>query len=318
MSHPPPLPPGTELCGCILGKVIGRGGMGTVYEARQQLLDRPVAVKVLHPGRLRDPAQLEAFRREVQAAAALVHPHLVAVHQVEIDAAQERAAYSMELVAGQTLTALVTRLGPLSRNQALHITYQAAKALGHAHRKGLVHRDVKPDNILVDDALAAKVLDLGLARDLLANHPLASAHRLALVGTPAWSAPEQLRDPDRAEPASDVWSLGATLFFLLVGRPPFAGTSVIDLIIRIASEPLDLPDSLPNDCRLLLGLMLAKDPEGRLPDGDAVAKALDQLAAGCMPSLPADPAKAQTAALAAGTGRIAPRRRAHRRLRRIL
>ncbi len=281
MAPPNVLPPGTVVCGCVIERAIGRGGMGTVYRAQQVSLDRVVAVKVLHPGRCRDVNQLEAFRREALATGALLHPNLVRIHQVEIDPARLLAAYSMDLVPGQSATALLAARGPCGRAQALDITAQVADALGYAHRKGVVHRDVKPDNILIDAEFNVKLLDLGLAHDLFAGaSQAASVHRISLVGTPQWSAPEQLRNPNRAVPASDVWSLGATLHFLLTGSPPFSGETVIDLIVRIATEPLHLPLNLPADCARLLQAMLVKDPAHRLRDGAAVVDAIGRLSDG--------------------------------------
>ena len=273
---------GSEIFGYRLEQVIGKGGMGTVFRATQLSLGREVAVKLLNPARIRNPAQIDAFLREARAAGRLNHPHLVLVHDAHADAERGLYGYSMEYVPGQTLSRMVKERGVLARSSALHIVYQIAKALGHAHRYGLVHRDVKPDNILVMAGGVAKLADLGLVRDRLEGltPTNASGKLLTLVGTTDYSAPEQSRNPERATAASDVWSLGAVLFFMLVGRPPFSGETVIDQIVRTATEPLQCPPGMHEECRTLCAQMLAKDPNERYPDGHAVVAALENLAKG--------------------------------------
>lgn len=282
------LAPGTEIFGYVIERLLGRGGMGNVYLAKQKSLDRQVALKVLHPQRLRNPASVDSFLREARAAAQLNHANLVAVHDVQADPEQKLYCYSMEYVQGITASRLVQTQGVLKRSQALHLTYQVAKALGHAHRHGLVHRDVKPDNILVTQNGTAKLLDLGLVRDRFEQSAESGSRMLSIVGTPEYSAPEQHRNPKQSVPGSDVYSLGATLFFLFTGRPPFTGDTVIDMIVRVATEQLSYPNGVPNDCRRLLDLMLAKRPADRLYDGDAVVDALKSLSEGRQPTLHPD------------------------------
>jgi len=279
------LPPGTEIFGYTIERLLGRGGMGNVYLAKQKSLDRQVALKVLHPQRLRNPASVDSFLREARAAAQLSHANLVAVHDVQADPERKLYCYSMEYIQGITASRLVQTQGVLKRPQALHLLYQVAKALGHAHRHGLVHRDVKPDNILVTQSGTAKLLDLGLVRDQFEPSAEPGSRVLSIVGTPEYSAPEQHRNPKQAVPGSDVYSLGATLFFLLSGRPPFSGDTLIDLIVRVATEPLSYPNGIPADCRRLLDLMLAKRPADRLYDGDAVVGALKGISEGRLPTL---------------------------------
>ena len=279
---------GSEVFGYRLEQAVGKGGMGTVYRATQLSLGRTVAVKVLNPARIRNPGQVEAFLREARAAARLNHPQLVLVHDAHADAARGLYCYSMEYIAGQSLSRLVQERGVLARASALPLIHQVAKALGHAHRHGLIHRDVKPDNILVAADGVAKLADLGLVRDRLDGLAPASGtgKRLTLVGSTDYSAPEQSRNPERASAASDVWSLGAVLYFLLVGRPPFSGETVIDQIVRTAIEPLALPATMAADCRALCARMMAKDPAERFADGDAVVAALEAIAAGRAPLVP--------------------------------
>ncbi len=274
------LAPGSELFGYAIQRVIGKGGMGTVYLAKQLSLGRQVALKVLHPSRLRSQPQIDQFVREAQNAGRFNHPHLVLVHDAHVDAARGLYCYSMEYVPGRTLAKLVSERGPLGASTALHLIYQIAKALAHAHRAGLVHRDVKPDNILVADNGLAKLADLGLVHDKLEGVGSSGRSVLALVGTPEYSAPEQSRDPKRVTAACDAYSLGACLYFALTGRPPFVGTTVIDTIVKAATETAELPDHLEAGQRVLLGHLLARSPVDRFADGDAVVQALEALARG--------------------------------------
>ena len=276
--------PGIELFGYVIEKRLGKGDMGTVYLARQKSLDRQVAIKLLHSNRLKTPGAVEGFLREARNAAKLNHPNLAAVHDVHADESLGLYCYSMEYVEGVTAGKLVQTHGPLKRSQALHIIFQIAKALGHAHRNEIVHRDVKPDNILVTTNGTAKLLDLGLVRDRIEQQG-DQQRILSIVGTPDFSAPEQHRNPKAAVAASDVYSLGATLYYLLTGRPPFSGETIIDLIVRASIEPIAYPAAIPADCRRLLDLMLAKRPADRLYDGDAVVEALKTLASGRTPNL---------------------------------
>jgi eukaryotic-like serine/threonine-protein kinase len=281
------LKPGTVVFGYVIERLLGRGGMGTVYLARQQSLNRAVALKILHPHQLRNPAAVEDFLREARATARLNHQHLVTCHDAQADPEQHLYCYSMEYIPGQTVSAIMKVEGPMKRSMALHVTYQIASALGYAHQHSLVHRDVKPDNILVNKNGVAKLLDLGLVRDRLDGVGSTSAgKKLMIVGTPEFSAPEQSRNPRLATSASDVYSLGATLYYMLSGRPPHTGETVIDLIVRAATEQVFYPESIANDCRELLQLMLARSAEDRLPHGAAVVAALEALAQGRTPKLP--------------------------------
>ncbi len=288
------LAPGSVLLGYVIERVLGRGGMGTVYLAKQLSLGRQVALKVLHPSRVKNPKTATEFFQEASATARLNHPNLVGVHDLKADTATGLFAFSMEYVPGLTAFQLVSQQGPLTRGPALNLIAQVASALAYAHRQGFVHRDLKPENILVTTGNVAKLLDLGLAYNRLgalgngspADRQQSSGRRLMIVGTPDYSAPEQSRNPEQATTASDVWGLGATLFFLLTGHTPFDGETVIDLIVRTATEPLKWPDYVAADCRQLVELMMTKDSDQRLADGDEVLVALQQMARGEAPTLP--------------------------------
>src|SRR5262249_49234149 len=208
----------------ILGE-LGRGGMGIVYKARQVHADRLVALKVIRADRLEDfpPQQrqewLQRFRTEAQAAARLEHDHVVTVHEVGEHAGQP--FYSMRYVEGQALAPLL-RGGPLPGRRAAALLEAVARAVAHAHQHGILHRDLKPRNILVDASDRPYVADFGVAKWSGAGCQPGEAgmtHTGALLGTPSYMAPEQATDAARVSAASDVYSLGATLYDLLTGRP---------------------------------------------------------------------------------------------------
>lgn len=269
------LAPGTDLGGFRIERTLGRGGMGTVYLATQRSLDRPVALKVLHPARTRDPRSTMAFFDEARTAARLRHPNLVPIHEVVAEPARDIYAYAMEYVPGPTAARLVAMHGPLDRDAAFAVAVQVADALAAAHAAGLVHRDVKPDNLILDPAGPVRLLDLGLAYNRLGGSVASGgSRRFALVGTPEFAAPEQLRTPDAAGPASDVYSLGATLFALRTGRPPFSGATLIDLVVNICCADPVFPDGLDAPTRELLRTLFDKDPEERPRDGAAAVAAI--------------------------------------------
>ena len=217
----------------VLG-VLGRGGMGVVYRARHRLMGRDVALKVIRDRLALRPAAVERFRREIEAVAGLDHPNVVKVHDAE--RAGDLLFLVMEFVEGTDLLRLVRERGPLPVAEACGYAVQAARGLQHAHERGLVHRDVKPAHLMVGPAGVIKVLDFGLAVLLDRDEPPAEAEAeggadtpdasslTALgrgVGTADYVAPEQAVDASLADTRSDVYSLGASLYHLLAGRPPF-------------------------------------------------------------------------------------------------
>jgi serine/threonine protein kinase len=245
-----------------LEEQVGRGGMSTVFRASDHVLDRLVAVKVLHERYARDADYLERFRREARAAAQLGHPNIVTV----IDRGEEdgRPYIVFEYVDGVTLKQLVEREGQLSVRDAVAVTLEVARALAFAHARGVVHRDVKPQNVLLDDDGRAKVTDFGIARDL--DLDVAVTQTGTVLGTSDYMAPEQARG-ERTSASGDIYSLGAVLYELLVGEVVFPGESFMAVALRHASEPapdiIDRRRDVPMRLAALVDRCLEKDPRDR-------------------------------------------------------
>ncbi|MGY4772526.1 serine/threonine-protein kinase [Kribbella sp. CWNU-51] len=249
--------------------VLGRGGMGEVYRATDVVLGREVAVKVMLP----IPETLaarERFVREARASARLRHPHVVAAY----DFGQYGAAYylAMELVLGRTVGEELRRLGPLPSDRAEHMVRQAAAGLAAAHAEGIVHRDIKPDNLLLTSDGFVKVADFGIVRFLDdATTTMTSAGHI--VGTSHFLSPERVLGKP-AEPASDVYALGCVLYQLLTGRPPFVSESPASVMFqhvqRKPTPPTELRAELPSELEALTLWMLTKDP-GQRPTAGEIA-----------------------------------------------
>ncbi len=241
---------------------IGRGGMGVVYEARQLSLQRSVALKVLTPGAGLEPAAILRFRREAAAAAALEHEGIVKVHATGVSGDVHWIA--MELVDGAPLNRAGAALRQRGVAAVVDVVAQVAEALAHAHAKGIVHRDVKPANVLLRANGRAMLTDFGIARD--ARNPSLTATQ-GFAGTPYYAAPEQLRGGAAADARSDVFSLGTTLYELLTGRLPFAGATTHEvtqsILGREATDPQRLDAALPDDLCAIVLKALEKAPERR-------------------------------------------------------
>ena len=269
-------------------ELIGSGGMGQVFLAEHRRMQRMVAIKMLPIERMKDEDAIARFYDEVRAASRLMHPNIVTA----FDAGDADGVHylAMEYVDGETLTKLVAQSGPYSIGEAAAIIRQAALGLLHAHRAGIVHRDVKPSNLMRASDGTVKVLDLGLARinsvNLLTEDSSEEANSQGkkkgrLVGTLPFMSPEQLEDPDIADPRSDIYALGATLFFLLTGRAPFTG-DYLDIVY--GHRHGDIPDLMQTrddvDLELanVFSRMMAKSPDERYASLDEVIDDLSDYA----------------------------------------
>jgi len=256
-----------------LRSLVATGGMGQVWRAHDQRLGRPVAVKVLRSEYAGEPEFLARFRAEARHAAMLGHRNVVAVFDYgETTAADgEALAYLvMELVPGESLAAVRRRLGALPPEQVLEVVAQAAAGLGAAHEMGIVHRDVKPANLLLRPDGSVAVTDFGIA---WSAESVALTRTGQVIGTAHYLSPEQARG-GAAVPASDVYALGMVAYELLAGHRAFEGASSVAVALsQIQDEPDELPASVPAPVRELVAAMLVKDVAGRLPDGDAVVAA---------------------------------------------
>ena len=257
-------------------RVIGSGGMGIVLKAHDSELNRPIAIKLLAPHLSHIGAARERFAREGRAAAAVVHEHVVAIYNVEADGTLP--FLTMQYVPGRSLQARVDEDGPLGVEEILRIGLQAAAGLAAAHAQGLVHRDVKPSNILLEDTVERAVLtDFGLAR---AMDDASLTQTGILAGTPHYMSPEQASG-DELDARSDLFSLGAVLYFMATGHPPFRASGALAVLHRICKEahrPVwqanrNIPDSLSN----LIDRLLEKKPGRRLASAEEVRQRLSSL-----------------------------------------
>jgi serine/threonine protein kinase len=278
--------PGYEIVG-----ILGRGGMGVVYEARQLVLDRIVALKVLDIKPGSDEDSLKRIQLEARVMARLSHPHVVAVY----DAGQvrNRFYFAMEYVRGIDLHRLVEQSGPLPVGQTCEYMRQAALGLQHAHENGLIHRDIKPSNLIVTEPVGApgsvlKILDLGLARmtESMEAQPAGAplTHYGSFMGTPDFIAPEQANDARSADFRSDLYSLGCTFYFVLTGQTPFAGATPLAKLMQHQLNDPPAPEALrpdvPPAVSALIRKLLAKRPVDRFASAGELAAAIARIQAG--------------------------------------
>ncbi|MBK5221402.1 MAG: serine/threonine protein kinase [Acidimicrobiia bacterium] len=255
-----------------LGAVIATGGMAQVRRARDEVLGRDVAVKILHPHLAADPLVVDRFRHEAVAAARLTHPAIVSIYDtVEDDGIN---AIVMELIEGMTLRQYLDEQGALPPHDAVDVVAGVADALQTAHESGIVHRDVKPANILLCDDRRVMVTDFGIAKAAL-DQDLTQAG--TVIGTAKYLAPEQVRG-ERVDPRTDVYSLGVVLYECLTGRPPFeADTEAATALARLHRDPLrprQVLPSVPKSLDVIAMQALSRDPEGRPATASAMRAAL--------------------------------------------
>ena len=262
-----------------LGRKLGQGGMGAVYLARQTNLGREVAIKVLPPEVSDAPELIARFTREARLSAQLSHPNVVQVHDIEVDQATGLHYLVMERVDGESLAERVRRDGPLDWRVAVGLVIQAARGLGAAHAAGVIHRDVKPANLMLARDGTVKVMDFGLSRAFEADGQLSRTGQV--LGTPHYMSPEQARGERDLDARADVFSLGATLYCLLTGRPPFRGPSTTVILYNVIYEPPEPLDEARPGLPAALGRCvlrtLAKAREERPADMGALVAELERL-----------------------------------------
>jgi serine/threonine protein kinase len=272
--------PGYEITG-----VLGRGGMGTVYRAMQTSMNRPVALKVLASRHARNRSFIERFVREARAVAKLNHENIVA--GIDVGEADGLYYFAMEFVEGETVADMIARKGALPESRAVEIVLQMARALQHAHRNNLVHRDIKPQNIIVTPKGIAKLCDLGLAKT---EDSEAHITRMGVsVGTPHYISPEQAKGSVDVDIRSDIYSLGATLYHMVVGEVPFVGSSPMVVMTKHLSSPLPFPSeknrAVSVNLSRVICKMMEKPVEERYQTPDEVLGDLQRVSEGLPPAL---------------------------------
>ena len=264
-----------------LGEKLAEGGMGEVYLAEHQLLKRPCALKLIKPDVNTNPIALARFEREVQSAAMLSHPNTIEIFDYG-HSHDGTFYYVMEYLPGLSVSDLVRQAGPLSPGRVIYLIRQVCGALAEAHRFGLVHRDLKPANILVailgGKCDFAKVLDFGLVKLTATPDAPQLTADYTVSGTPQYMSPEQATATKDVDGRADIYSLGAILYFMLTGRPPFEGTNPTELMIAHARDPVVPPSrhrpEIPADLEAVVVKCLAKKPDDRYPDARSLAAAL--------------------------------------------
>jgi serine/threonine-protein kinase len=254
---------------------LGRGGMGVVFKALDRGLNRVVAVKMILPGALPGPDELRRFQTEAEAAARLSHPHIVAVHRVGV--VDGRPFYSMDYVEGPSLSQRLAH-GPLPGREAARYLVAVARAVQHAHERGILHRDLKPGNILLGHDDRPRVADFGLAKQF--NVQAGQTVTGVIVGTPSYMAPEQAAGRKDLGPACDVYGLGALLYELLTGRPPFHAETPLETLTQVLERepapPRLLNPSVDRDLETICLKCLEKEAGARYANAAAVADDLER------------------------------------------
>jgi serine/threonine-protein kinase len=261
-----------------LERELGRGGMGSVYLARDLRLDRPVALKVLPPEFAEQTGLRERFLLETRTAARFSHPNIVPVYAVE--ESSDVLAYAMGFIEGETLTQRVQRAGPLPTREIVRLLQDAAYALAYAHGRGVVHRDIKPDNVMLERATGrALVMDFGISRSIVKTQPMAALTRVGeVVGTPEYMSPEQAAG-DHVDGRSDLYSLGLTAHFAATGRVAVTGETPPKILVKQLTEPIppisESRAGLPQTLAAAIDRCVKKDPAERFSTAEELIEAID-------------------------------------------
>ncbi len=275
-------------------KPLGKGGMGVVYQARHRSLDRLVAIKLLPPQFAMDTEFVQRFNREARAAARLNHPHIIQIY--DFGKTDETYYFVMEYVTGSSLGDRLRRFGPLQEPGAIAFLRAACAALDAAHRAGIVHRDIKPDNFLITDDGTVKLGDLGLARQVQEESSLTMTG--TAMGTPFYISPEQVRCERDIDGRTDVYSLGATMYHVVTGEVPFGGSSAAVIMARHLNDPAPWPKEknprLSDGLCHVIAKMMAKDRADRYANVAEIVADLDRLESGNAPLAVAMPPKRST------------------------
>ena len=280
-------------------EIIGRGGMGTVYKARQASLDRVIAVKILSPAvAIKDPIFVERFLREARWSARLSHPHVV--HGISAGKDEKTGLYyfAMEYIDGPSVGKILKEQEVLDEDEALRIALAVAEALICAHKAGIVHRDIKPENILLTSVGEPKLADLGIARrisdpsdetkgaDTTAATPVdpSITHTRVSIGTPNYMAPEQVRGESTIDIRADLYALGATMFQMVSGEAPFKGASARDVkkarLIRPAPDVRTVNSNVSEETAAMITRLMRRDPANRFQSPAELVMELKRLLAG--------------------------------------
>lgn len=283
------LEPGDVLGRCKVVRELGMGGMGAVYLATHTTLQIDVALKILPPVMARERAEVaQRFIREAQLAARIRHPNVVSVMDADFDQASGLYYIVFEYISGGSLAQRL-RQGRLSENETIRVILDIAQALIVAAENGIVHRDIKPDNIMLDAKGTAKLADLGLAKQEFTAMATQLTQTGASVGTPCYMSPEQIRDAQNVDAQDDIYSLGATLYECLTGAPPFAAANPYNAVGQILFSPTPDPRAVRSDVSPELAAicqrMMAKKKEDRYPNAAALVDALQQLKSGTFSGL---------------------------------
>ncbi|MCC6572321.1 MAG: serine/threonine protein kinase [Planctomycetes bacterium] len=289
---------------------LGRGAMGTVFKAKQTRMERWVAIKILQPELAANPGIKARFLQEARASAKLNHPNIIT--GIDAGEAGGLSYFCMEYVEGKTLQQLVRERGPMDEKLALEVILQVAKALEHAEKHGLVHRDIKPDNIMVTRERIAKLLDLGLAKVRAADE--STSTKGMAVGTPNYISPEQAMGRQDIDTRSDIYSLGVTLFYMLTSRVPYEGPPEVVMYRHIHEpppHPKNLRPDLSDSASTLIFNMMAKRPEDRPASAGHLVSDIEHIIkTGKLPGLFQTPPPAGGMKLSKGTsGMLVPQKK---------